>query len=500
MTSLRSRLSLAAGVTVFVVLAAVSVVLYFFYAANLRSRVDGNLVHAANQASTVTEAIKRAAVDKGVTPFGGPVTVGSADLQILSGPLVVRQDSTLQAVSARDIGVADGTQPAYFSTLDSDHGRYRVYTSALSGSSPGSLVRVSRPVSDDTSSLRRAALLLSLLTLAGAGSAAVAGRLLAGRVLRPIGELTSAAEEVARTRDPGARLAEAPSATESGGQGRPDEVGRLATAFNAMLAELDQSVAAQRQLVADASHELRTPLTSLTTNLDLLQDGRGVGDPQAPRLVEEARREAGQLSTLVDDLVDLARYGEQNRPREDTRLDLLAARVVQRASKRNGVQIDLNATPCLVHVDPSAIERALSNLLDNAMKWSPAGSVVHVEVLGGRCAISDAGPGIPEQDVPHVFERFYRSRTAYGLPGSGLGLAIVAQIAQANQGSITVESTSSGSTFTLVLPTLTSSSGDSEKEGCDVVQPVGEQRQVFVADSRQAQRDDERRNGGQLRQ
>jgi two-component system sensor histidine kinase MprB len=490
MTSLRSRLSLAAGVTVFVVLAVVSVVLYFFYAANLRSRTDSNLVLAANQASTVAQAVKQAAVGKGISPEGGPVTIGSADLQIFSGPLAERQTSPLQSISERDIHVADGDQSAYFATVTSGHTRYRVYTAAFTGGPSASLVRASRPTSDDTSSLRRAALLLSLLTVAGAGMAALAGRLLGGRVLRPIGELTSAAEEVARTRDPAARLSARPAATEPGRPDRHDEVGRLATAFNSMLSELDQSVAAQRQLVADASHELRTPLTSLTTNLDLLQDGPGVADPQAPRLVEEARREAGNLSGLVDDLVDLARYGEQNRPREDTRLDLLAARVVQRAAERSSVQIDLQAQPCLVHVDPTAVERALGNLLDNAVKWSPPGSVVRVEVGNGQCAVSDAGPGIPAEDVPHIFERFYRSRTAHGLPGSGLGLAIVAQIAQANQGSIAVESSQSvpsGSIFTLTLPTSQSPSGDAGEPEGEAVQAGGEPGPIRLPEGRQAQ-------------
>ena len=202
--------------------------------------------------------------------------------------------------------------------------QFRVYTAAWPGN-PGGLVRTSRAANADDGALRNAALLLAGLTVAAAGVTYGAARLTAGRILRPIAELTAAAEHVTQTRDLTARL---------GSTGTSDEVGRLGSSFDTMLAALHESVTAQRQLVADASHELRTPLTSLTTNLDLLEDGAGLADPQAPALVRAAREQAGELDQLITDLLDLARYHESAPHRETVRLDLLTDEAVRRVRQR----------------------------------------------------------------------------------------------------------------------------------------------------------------------
>ena len=187
--------------------------------------------------------------------------------------------------------------------------------------SGGGLVRISRAANADDGTLRNAALLLAGLTVAAAGLTYGAARPTAGRVLRPIGELTAAAEHVTQTRDLTARF----DSTRTN-----DEVGRLGSSFATMLAALHESLTAQRQLVADASHELRTPLTSLTTNLDLLQDGAGLADAQAPALVRAAREQTGELDRLITDLLDLARYHESAPHRETVRLDLLTDEAVRR--------------------------------------------------------------------------------------------------------------------------------------------------------------------------
>ena len=186
-------------------------------------------------------------------------------------------------------------------------------------------MRASRAANADDGALRDAALLLAGLTVSAAGVTYGAARLTAGRILRPIAELTAAAEHVTRTRDLTARV---------GSAGTSDEVGRLGSSFDTMLAALHESVTAQRQLVADASHELRTPLTSLTTNLDLLEDGAGLADPQAPALVRAAREQAGELDQLMTDLLDLARYHESTPHRETVRLDLLTDEAVRRLRQR----------------------------------------------------------------------------------------------------------------------------------------------------------------------
>jgi len=278
-----------------------------------------------------------------------------------------------------------------------------------------------------------------------------AARLAAGRILRPVAQLTAAAEHVTRTRDLTARL---------GFTGSSDEVGRLASSFDTMLAALHDSLSAQRQLVADASHELRTPLTSLTTNLDLLEDGAGLADPQAPALVRAAREQAGELDQLITDLLDLARYRESAPHRETVRLDLLTGEAVGRLRQRvPQAAIDTDLRPCLVHVDPAAVDQAVGNLLGNAVKWTPPGAAVRVAVENGQVSVTDHGPGITDADLPHIFERFYRAPAARDMPGAGLGLAIVGGVAQANNGTVAVRTGPDGSTFTLTFPPLPSAAG-----------------------------------------
>ena len=440
--NLRTRVAVAGALGVFVVMVVVCTVVFIFYTASVRAQVDGNLVHAAQQAGDVAKSLKQASAGQGGPDLSRPVTIGGADLLLLPEP-VIGTATRLGPVTGRDVLVVKGVEPPYFETLTVGGRRLRVYSAPLPNSY-GVLVRTSRAEDADTWLLRRAALLLALLGLGAAAGTFLLGRLAAGRVLLPIAQLTGTAEHVRRTGDLGARL----------GSTRPDEVGRLARTFDGMLAELHDSVEAQRRLVADASHELRTPLTSLTTNLDLLADGDGLADPLAPQLVADARAEASELTSLINDLVDLARFGEVTAHREAVRLDLLVVDLVARAAGRaQQVRFAVEAEPCLVEADPDGLARAVSNLLDNAVKWSPPGGLVAVCVGAGTVTITDQGPGIDPSDQPHLFERFYRAPAARGLPGSGLGLAIVAQVARANEAQVSVRSGAGGSTFSLSLPT-----------------------------------------------
>lgn len=180
-----------------------------------------------------------------------------------------------------------------------------------------------------------------------------------------------------------------------------EEVGRLASSFDTMPAVLYEPLTAQRQLVADASHELRTPLTSLTTNLDLLEDGAGVADPQAPALVRAAREQAGELDRLITDLLDLARYHESAPHRETVRLDLLTSEAVHRVRQRTQhAAIAADLQPCLVQVDPAGVDHAICNLIDNAIKWNSPDGAVHVDVADACVSVTDHGPGIADQDLP----------------------------------------------------------------------------------------------------
>ncbi|WP_427892863.1 sensor histidine kinase [Kribbella sp. GL6] len=434
--TLRNRIAGAAALIVLVVAAGVSTVLYLSYAASLRGRVDVSLIDAAQQASAIAQRLKESTSDKGATPvLDKPVTVGSIDVQLYPGPVDAGRPTRFGPLDSRDAATAAGAQPAYFADVRYDNQNYRLYTAPMPDTSVGALVRTSRPGNADDGALRNAVLLLAGLTVAAALITYGAARLAAGRILRPVAELTAAAEHVTRTRDLTARL---------GARGS-DEVGRLGAAFDTMMAALDESVTAQRQLVADASHELRTPLTSLTTNLDLLDDGAALADPEAPALVRAAREQAGELRQLISDLVDLARYGETVPHREIVRLDLVTAAALR------GRAVEADLRPCLVYVDPGAVEHAVSNLIDNALKWSPGS--VEVLVADGRVSVTDHGPGIPDEDLPHIFERFYRSPTARGMPGSGLGLAIVGSVTHANHGTVAVHTNNHRSTFTLAFPT-----------------------------------------------
>jgi two-component system sensor histidine kinase MprB len=438
--TLRNRVSLAAAAGVLIVVAAVSSVLYFAYAASLQSRVDATLLDAAEQASAIAQSIKQSASQSRSAPeVSRPVTVGSVEVQLFPEPLTTGQPTPFGALDNRDVAVADLKDPAYFADVSAGGQRFLVYTAAW----PGGLVRASRPANADDGVLRGAALLLVALCLAAAGVTYLLARLTAGRILRPVAELTAAAEHVTRTRDLSARLDPT---------GTSDELGRLASSFDTMLAALHESVTAQRQLVADASHELRTPLTSLTTNLDLLEDGAGLADPQAPALVRAAREQAGELDQLITDLLDLARYHESAPHRQTVRLDLLTDETVRRLQPRaSPVAIETQLHPCLVRVDPAAVDHAISNLIDNAIKWTRPDAKVRVVVENGQVSVTDHGPGIAEEDLPHIFERFYRAPAARRMPGSGLGLAIVGGVAQANKGTVAVRTGPRGSTFTLAF-------------------------------------------------
>jgi two-component system, OmpR family, sensor histidine kinase MprB len=442
--TLRNRISAAAAGGVLLVVAVVSAVLYFSYAESLHSRVDADLVAAAQQAISIAQELKQSAGNGQTEPgMSQPVTVGTIQLQLFPGPVAVGQPTAFGPLDSQDVAVAQGAQPAYFADASEGGQRFRVYTAAVPGTSGSALVRTSRAANADSGALRTAALLLAGLTVAAGGVMYGVARLTAGRILRPIADLTAAAEHVSRTRD----------LTVVIGSTGTDEVGRLGTSFDTMLAALHESVTAQRMLVADASHELRTPLTSMTTNLELLEDGAGLADPQAPALVRAAREQAGELDRLITDLLDLARYRESAAHREAVRLDLLTDEAVRRLRSR--AIIDTGLRPCLVEIDPAAVERAVTNLIDNAIKWSPPDAAVRVVVGNGQVSVTDHGPGIADDDLPHIFERFYRAPAARGMPGAGLGLAIVGSIAEANNATLNVQTGPTGSTFTLGFVPLT---------------------------------------------
>jgi len=310
----------------------------------------------------------------------------------------------------------------------------------------GHAVQFAQPLTEVDSLLSRLRLILALVLVGGIALAALLGRLVAGAAVLPLKRLTQATEHVAQTRDLSRRI-------QPSGE---DEIGRLATSFNAMLdaldgsmRALDASVHAQRQLVADASHELRTPVTSLRTNIEILQQqGQFMDAEERERLLDDVVEQIEQLTLLMNDLIDLARGEEPPAEAEDVRLDLLVAESIDQA-RRHSPETPLLQTlqPLVLSGVPARLERAVSNLIDNAVKYSPPGEPVEIVLAGEELTVRDHGPGIAVDDLPHVFDRFYRGAEARGRPGSGLGLAIVRQVAVQHGGSVSAEAAPGGGTL-----------------------------------------------------
>jgi two-component system sensor histidine kinase MprB len=286
--------------------------------------------------------------------------------------------------------------------------------------------------------LSKLKLWLLLVMVGGIALASGSGFLVARAALRPVRRLSDAAERVRTTRDLSERIDV---------EGK-DELSNLASSFNAMLESLDEAAKRQQQLVQDASHELRTPLTSLRTNIEVLAKGDRLPPGERDQLLADVVEQLGEMTALISELTELARGEEQSAALEDVRLDLVTEDAIRRTSRNHpDVPIDADLTPTSMIGMPASLERAIANLLDNAAKWSPAGSPVEVRLAGGELTVRDHGPGIAETDVPHIFERFYRATSARSMPGSGLGLAIVQQVASAHDGTITVEAAAGGGTL-----------------------------------------------------
>jgi two-component system sensor histidine kinase MprB len=369
-------------------------------------------------------------------PFGGG---GNNTLTLVIHPDGDRTGVTALPVTAKALQVAAGKQDAYYTNVTVQGYHLRELVAPVQG---GGAVIAAQLFDQTSHALNRIRFWILLVGGIGIVLAAALAAFVATAALRPVRRLTAAAENVAATGDLTERVAVA------GG----DELGRLAVRFNAMLAALEGSVGAQRRLVADASHELRTPLTAVRTNIDLLREGKLPAD-EAQRALAEASVELAALTSLVSDLVELARGEERKLRFEDVQLDDLVAGAVERAQARAPqVSFETALEHSIVQADPVLLDRAVSNLLDNAVKYGPDGSTVRVAVARGEVTVADEGPGIAGEDLPHVFDRFYRSASARSKPGAGLGLAIVREAAEAHGGRATAESSAAGARFRLTLP------------------------------------------------
>lgn len=303
-------------------------------------------------------------------------------------------------------------------TVRIDGSRYRIATlpvPGFGGVQAGRNVEETSEVLEDL--LRRLAILVGLTSL----TAAAVGWMLARKATQRLQSLTSVATAIADTGD-----LRTSTKVASGGS---DETAQLAAAFDRMISALATSREQQHRLVQDASHELRTPLTSLRTNLEVLPKFNRLSPDDQGRLVSDVRLEVEELVLLVDELVDHATEARGDQAAEDLMLREVAQRCIDRVTRRTLRTINLHADESVVRVPPGSAERAILNLLNNAVKFSPQGSVIDVNITNGSTTVTDQGKGIAPEDLTRVFDRFYRATDKHELPGSGLGLSIVAETA-----------------------------------------------------------------------
>ena len=345
-------------------------------------------------------------------------------------------------VSPQTLAVAAGRSRSAFVTVDVGGQELREFVTPAQCQLPSSVsgpfvdtqngaLQLATSLEPVNRQLTRLGIILGLVALIGVALAIVLGWLVGRAALVPLNELTNIVDDVAATTDVSRRL----------DPGGPDELGRLRRSFNHLLQALEASRQAQQKLVLDASHELRTPITSLRTNLEVARRFGELPEGEQQVLVNDVLSQLDELTKLVTDLAELTRGEHTTQAPTFLRLDQLVedcVAIAQTHGRPRGVTFDLVAAPCWMLGQPDRLSRAVGNLLDNALKWSPDHGQVEVTCHEGVVSVRDHGPGISEDDLPYIFNRFYRAPAARSLPGSGLGLAIVVQVAQAEGGSVDV--------------------------------------------------------------
>jgi two-component system sensor histidine kinase MprB len=417
----RRRLALASAAAVAAAVAVTSVAVWFIVRSELRGQVDESLVQRAGFLHRIAIPVEGTRLPDEPPGPGEPAVL----LQVVTpeGEVLSMEGAPVLAVPK----AVSGGEPVFAETRAGGI-HFRVYAQR---SAEGYTIMLARPLTEVDDTLRRLVIVMLFVMAGGVAIAAGLGLVVTRAAAAPVARLSDAAERVTETGDLSLRIEE---------PGSDDEVGRLASRFNAMLAALESSVASQRQLVADASHELRTPLTSIRTNIDVLASGAELAPAERERLLSDLRMQLEELTALVNDVVELARGAEQPPAFEDVRLDAVVRDAIQRFEARTPeARVLAELEPVTITGDAARISRAVGNLLDNAAKWTGDGREIEVTVTTAGIAVRDHGPGFAEEDLPRVFDRFYRAADARGLPGSGLGLAIVRQVAETHGGRAVAE-------------------------------------------------------------
>ncbi len=450
---LRRRIGFVAACAVGIAVVLAVCVCYFVVRDQLRGQIDSSL---RAQAVAVEQAGLRAiggAVAAIPPSAGGPAPYAQLVVGNQVAPLT--DNGVTLPVTDATRAVLTGAHRTYLTDVNAGGSHLREITFGgvtIAATGQAAAIQLARPLDGIDRILAHLRLVLIGVVLGGTALAAVLGRLAARRVLAPLAEVTRTAEVIGETDDLSRRIA----------VHADDEVGQLAIRFNQMLerlersrSELDTSVSAQRQLVADASHELRTPVTSLRTNIEVLLASEHLDREDRRQLLADVVEQGDELTALVGDLIELARGDLPAGGTEDVRVDRVVAEAVAR-SRRNSPEIEVRAElhPVVVEGVPDRLHRVINNLLDNAARHSPPGGVVEVVLDSDGIRVRDHGSGIDEQDLPYVFDRFYRGANARGRQGSGLGLAIVRQVVEQHGGSATAANApGGGAEFTIRLPT-----------------------------------------------
>ncbi|MFF4271228.1 ATP-binding protein [Streptomyces sp. NPDC001536] len=455
---IRARLSLLVAAAVAFAVAAVSVTCWFIVQGKLYDQVDGDLkkMVAPPRLDDQIESVL-------TTCYEEPQTDGRNFPTANSYFQVVKQDGTVcvNAFAAGKVKVSGidrqliengGNKGAFHNGTSEDGEALRVLTLPLTTSEGPAALVLATPLKGTQSTLNELALILLLVSGVGVLGAGAAGLAVARAGLRPVDKLTEAVEHVARTEDLSVRIPVEEDAE--------DEVARLSRSFNSMTSSLASSRELQQQLIADAGHELRTPLTSLRTNIELLtrseETGRPIPEADRKALLASVKAQMTELAALIGDLQELSRSeGQRGERVQVVSLEETVESALRRARLRGPeLTIDADLQPWYVRAEPAALERAVVNILDNAVKFSPEGGSIEVRLApDGVLTVRDHGPGIPEDELPHVFDRFWRSPSARALPGSGLGLSIVARTVEQAGGKVTLTRAKEGGTVaTVTLP------------------------------------------------
>ncbi|WP_447038824.1 sensor histidine kinase [Streptomyces sp. DSM 118878] len=447
---LRSRLALLVSTAVAVAVALAAAVCWFVVRDALIDSLDDSL----NERSVGEDWVRSMIDDRGqcrrtiVKQNEGAPNLLNQTVQVVDqsgGSCVVFGEQSL-GLEQVDTEIARRESPASFhNATASDGTEYRVLTYPLDGTAYA--VSTARPLSEVDDTLGNLTLILTLVGGIGILGAGAAGLWVARTGLRPVDRLTEAVEHVARTEDLDLRIP----------VDGDDEIARLSASFNSMTASLATSRDLQQQLIADAGHELRTPLTSLRTNIELLarseDTGRAIPPDDRRALLASVKAQMTELASLIGDLQELSRpdAGHASGRVQVIALHDIVDAALDRARLR-GPELTFSADvdPWFVRGEPAALERAVVNLFDNAVKFGPAGSVIEVALKNGELTVRDHGPGIPAEDLPHVFDRFWRSPSARSLPGSGLGLSIVARTVRQSGGEVTLGPADGGGTVAAV--------------------------------------------------